>query len=130
MDKIKCISLMGQHKMTGPQIEFGCVDAPDEIAGELHQLGTFDSIPEGPEFVRLRAERMAEIAWDLHVQTGCDLFMIGGALWLQRPLQEELERMGLRWCYAFSQRRVVERRTEQGVKKETVFVFEGIYPKL
>lgn len=129
MDKIKCISLMGQHKMTGPQIEFGCVDAPDEIMEELHQLGTFDSIPEGPEFVRLRAERMAEIAWDLHVQTGCDLFMIGGALWLQRPLQEELERMGLRWCYAFSKRIVTETVEDGVVRKVTKFVFEGIFPE-
>jgi hypothetical protein len=52
-------------------------------------------------------------------------FMIGGALWLMKPLIEELENIGTP-LFAFSKREVIETPKENGeVEKKVVFKHQG-----
>ena len=55
-------------------------------------------------------------------------FMIGGALWLMKPLIEELENIGTP-LFAFTKRMVEEVKQSDGsVKKVAVFKHEGFVP--
>jgi len=55
-------------------------------------------------------------------------FMIGGALWLMRPLIEELENIGTP-LFAFTKRVVEEVKKEDGsIEKKAIFRHEGFIP--
>jgi len=55
-------------------------------------------------------------------------FMIGGALWLMKPLIEELENIGMP-LFAFTKRAVEEVKQPDGsIKKVAIFKHEGFVP--
>lgn len=119
------INIMTQHTLTADQVEAGAEDAPQWAREELSQLLMFKELPTQTE-VEGRARRIAEICWDICINSGIDHFMIGGAAWLMYPLVAEFKTFGLIACFAFSERVSVEEKCEDGsVKKSSVFKHMG-----
>lgn len=123
---MKKILNLTQHKATPEQIEAGVFDLEGEKLQRLKELLTFTMKPI-PSEIKERAVAIAELAV---AQKGEDWkgfeVMIGGALWLMKPLIEELIRRGLVPLFAYTEREVVEEKQPDGsIKKTAIFRHEG-----
>ena len=117
-----------QHKLTEDQV-FNLVNMgfDDEDSIQVYPdtstrlLLTFDNLPSLSEIreAAVKLAQYANFAEATHV-------MIGGAPYLMRPLEEELERVGIIYYYAFTERKTVEKVNEDGtIEKTSVFEFAG-----
>ena len=116
-----------QHTLTEDQVKFwtwagfGEDDIqvyPDPFVKEKL---TFEKLPSMAE-VREAALALADYA---RSQAATNV-MIGGAPYLMRPLEEELENLDITYHYAFTERKTTEKVNEDGtVEKTSIFVFAG-----
>lgn len=117
-----------QHKLTEDQIKNLVSVGFDEDSIQVYpdpftkQTLTFEKLPSLSE-IRKAAVTLAQYA----KSQAATHVMIGGAPYLMRPLEEELERAGsIHYYYAFTERKTVEKVNEDGtVEKTSVFVFAG-----
>lgn len=112
---------MTQHKATGEQLQDGVVEPDGSSRDEIINLITFTSMPNG-HTVKERAVALAKIA----KATGVTHAMIGGAPYLQGPLEKALRDTGIIPVYSFSMRDSVEETLPDGsVVKRQVFRHQG-----
>lgn len=123
-----------QHAASAEQAAAGVVDLPNALRSALSEALTFEELPSSEE-VKARAETIAELACDngLGADDSDDPIpqgaMIGGALWLMRPLADELEARGIQPLFAFSKRESVETNGPDGaIVKTAVFRHLGFVP--
>ena len=107
---------MTQHAPNDEQREAGLIEMDAVTQQKIRDLLTFDEMPTAME-VSDRAEALAQMAWDIGIET----VHIGGAPFLMPTLVEALEMKGMQPVFSFSKRIVEEK---DGVKKSK-FVFEG-----
>ena len=108
------------HRATEEQIADGVVNLSEEKREELKRLLTY-SEPPSQGLLEWDAYEIAELILGRYNKA-----MIGGAPYLMRPLEEELERMGIEVFYSFSKRETEEIPQEDGtVKKVSVFRHTG-----
>ena len=118
-----------QHNATPEQIAAGVVNAPEEYAGQIRDMLTFDSLPTRRE-IDQRAAALADLAaiWsadDDYQYSGLDV-MIGGAPFLMSALESALMDLHLIPHYAFSERKSAEQIQDDGsVRKVNVFQHLG-----
>ena len=123
---MKKILNLTQHNATSEQIAEGVFDLEGLALQELKELLNFSWKPT-PAEIKERARAIAELAT---AQKGEDWkgfdVMIGGALWLMRPLIEELVRKGFVPLFAYTERQTIEEPQPDGsVKKTAIFKHEG-----
>lgn len=105
-----------QHKATPDQMASGVIEPKDK--SEIQKYLTFDSI-ESERAIRRRAMALADIA----LENNCRIAMIGGAPYLMAALEDELNKVGIKPVYAYSERNVVSETLEDGSTKNNV-IFE------
>ena len=116
-----------QHKLTEEQVksltwagfaEDGIQVYPDPFVKETL---TFEKLPAMSD-IRKAAVTLANYA----KSQAATSVMVGGAPYLMRPLEEELEHLGIVYQYAFTERKTIEKANEDGtVEKTSIFVFAG-----
>lgn len=118
-----------QHDASSTQLEAGVVDFPIDRIGKVRELLTFDQLPAASDILA-RARELSRLAFEFALDLGANTdekgaiiipspmirVMIGGALWLMAPLEEELGRRGFAPLYSFSCREVVESGDTKVVK--------------
>jgi len=110
-----------QHNATPDQKKAGVVDLAEEDRKIVSDLLTFDTVPTIEEMAR-RATKLADVC----KRYGAKRAMIGGAPFFMSTLETILESRGIKPCYAFSKRVVVEETQEDGsVVKKNIFRHEG-----
>ena len=109
-----------QHKATKEQIKDGVIDLPAEKQSKLHELLTFDTIPNPLELV-CRASEISHLVKDLGVDIG---FMIGGAPYFMPFLTIALKDYGIPF-YSFTKRVVTEKIVDGKTIKTSTFKHEG-----
>jgi len=150
--KKQVIINLTQHKSTKDQEAAGVIEPQKKT--DIQALLTFVELPTKDE-IRKRARQLAETALEevisvLHdICMKCDdcetvdcpepiscdkvpemAIMVGGAPYLMRELEEELQRFGLKVVYAFSRREMKETYQPDGsVKKVMVFRHLGFIEK-
>ena len=130
-----------QHPASKEQVEAGVIDLLDK--DEVSRLLTFDSIPDKKE-IEKRVTELSTLIYEavsgqkgvyeeltddemseLLKEKGIGQVMIGGALWLMKPLIEELTYY-IKPVFAFSKRETIEKLGEDGeVVKTSVFKHIG-----
>ena len=110
-----------QHKASPEQVAAGVMDVTDQEDRQWlqHNL-TFSDVPNRDQ-VRVVARNIARLASEYD----CEEAMIGGALWLMRPLEEELEAVDIKPVYAFSVRESFEKVVNGSVCKTSKFTHKG-----
>ena len=116
-----------QHALTEDQVKSLIDLGFDEDSIQVYpdpytkQKLTFEKLPSMAE--------VREAAWDLAYSAKAKAatnVMIGGAPYLMRPLEEELEILDITYHYAFTERKTTEKVNEDGtVEKTSIFVFAG-----
>lgn len=107
-----------QHKATPEQLKEGVIDLPDHLRTALIEALTFEELPTVDE-INGRAKFIAHLAFSNDLGKDCvddpipKKALIGGALFLMKPLEEVLTELYVQPLYAFTQRNVVEK---DGVK--------------
>lgn len=97
------LNLTQHDNLTPEQIAAGVIQAQGEDREKIKQLLTFDAPPAKFQ-KRRRAFELALLARQLCEKYGCNKVMIGGALFLIRYLEEELENAEVDFVYSFSKR--------------------------
>jgi len=111
-----------QHNVTEEQKQVGVVEI--ENKEELKRLLTFNELPSLDE-IKKRAKAIRDLVLDDKNFQENIKFMIGGAPYFMRALEEELMKIG-EPVYAFSKRVVEEKKLDNGeVEKKVVFKHEG-----
>ena len=111
-----------QHNPTPAQKKAGVVEPNDKE--QVRALLTFRDMPT-PEDLEARADALASLA----AEQGAKEAMIGGAPYLMEPLSKALRARGIQPCFAFSQRKAVEKVQPDGtVVKTQVFEHLGFIP--
>ena len=150
MEKYSVILNLTQHNASKEQIEAGVIDLPSEYKNKLVKLLTFDDVPDQKEILD-RANGIYGLVIDFCLNNNSPIreeveelldekglvdetlfkdnfnlgFMIGGALWLMKPLIEELAYIGTP-MFAFSKRITEEIKEPDGsIKKIAVFKHLG-----
>ena len=115
-----------QHHATPEEISAGVRELPEDKKEKIRSLLTFNEIPSNQE-IKERAEEIASEAWLIFefAVTKERKALIGGAPFLMAGLELELLKRGIQPVYAFSKRVSTEIKTEKGIEKKSVFVFEG-----
>lgn len=133
-----------QHTATVEQLTAGVCDLPVDLRPVVGKLLTFEDIPSKEDICK-RAHTLAMIsrAWFAGMdpmsvflddfvgfpplgEGGDYRVMVGGALWLMRPLSEELIALGLTPVFAFSVRESVDTMQADGsVRKSQIFRHRG-----
>ena len=96
---MKKIVNLTQHRATPEQVAQGVVDLPEEDMKVIHDLLTFDEIPNIDEML-YRSQKIADVANDNDATHA----MCGGAPFFMSYLERELYFMGINPLYAFSKR--------------------------
>ena len=114
-----------QHNASEEQIQNGVIDLSGTYKEELTKALNFTNIP-GTIEINERVQKICEIVNSFikehkleHVK-----FMIGGALWLMKPLIEELSKIGP-VLFAFSKRETTEIQENGKTIKTTIFKHIG-----
>lgn len=108
-----------QHDATAEQIAAGVYEPEEKDV--VRALITFESLPSEVQIMD-RSERLAILA----KSERAECVMIGGAPYLMRFLEEELESLRIKYVYAFTRRIVEETVNPDGtVKKVAQFKHEG-----
>jgi hypothetical protein len=111
-----------QHRASAEQIDAGVFDVDEEDRIKLSVLLTFDELPTAKEI----GDRCLSLR-EMVAEYGATAVMIGGAPFFMRPLEEWLQRAGIKVLYAFSKRESVEDSTG---RKTSVFKHAGFYEAL
>jgi hypothetical protein len=157
MQNFSVILNLTKHNATDEQKKAGVIDLPSAYQEKLKALLTFNELPQCEE-VKKRAREIYDLVIKFCLNRNSPVrdevksmitgeikedslyldedefkklnlaFMIGGALWLMKPLIEELENIGTP-LFAFTKRVVEEIKKEDGsVEKKAVFKHEGFVP--
>jgi hypothetical protein len=151
MENFSVILNLTQHQASAEQKAVGVVDLPEPFKSELVNILTFNELPSADE-VKSRARAISDLVVEFCMDNNSPVrdevkaimkngeldkkefrklnlaFMIGGALWLMKPLIEELEGIGTP-LFAFTKRVVEEKVLPDGsVEKKAVFKHEGFVP--
>ncbi len=116
-----------QHPATPDQRAAGVVDLTGEALESLRTALTFGECPS-EELVMDRATDIACLACQTVQTDYVTQAMIGGALWLMRPLADELRARGIDPVFAFSMRETIEVMRDGAAVKTTVFRHAGWVP--
>lgn len=124
-----------QHTASADQLAAGVIDLGSAARAELSELLTFADCPAAAD-IAARAERIAALAAYGDARTDDDTdavrydrAMIGGALWLMRPLADALRAEGIEPLFAFSRRESADQTQPDGsVRKVAVFRHAGWVP--
>ena len=117
---MKIINLT-QHMATPEQVVAGVIEPKPNDKNLIRTTLTFNAIPE-IEDILAAAKALSIIAKKYGINTA----MIGGAPWLMSALERALLHEGIEPVYAFSLRRSVETKGEDGtVVKKTIFKHLG-----
>ena len=120
-----------QHEPTSSQRDAGVIDFSPEVRAELLKLLNIPEIETGSEMTRRASDivRLCQTESERLVAQGhpTPAFMLGGHPALTALLHQEMDRIGLRRCYAFSRRESVETTdaVTGAVHKQNVFVHLG-----
>lgn len=114
-----------QHFASQDQIDAGVRDLQGEVKARIKELLTFDAIEVARDVdaVKARATAIVELLKQEGAVAG-DEVMIGGALFLMRPLTLAVEDAEMAPVFAFTKRIV----TENDGRKVVDFVHEGFVP--
>jgi hypothetical protein len=149
----KVIINLTQHSASVEQRDAGVIDLPQPYRSELAKLLTFTELPIADE-IKDRAAGIYKLIVDFCMDKNSPIkdevkemlkngeldevefkklnlsFMIGGALWLMKPLIEELSKIG-NPLFAFTKRVVEEVKLPDGtIEKKAIFKHEGFIPAI
>jgi len=110
-----------QHAATSEQQAAGVVDLPEEKQAYLHDLLTFDKLPD-----EMYIWQLADAIRDIALSVKADAVMVGGAPYLMSSLEKSMLYYGIRVFYAFSKRESIEQQQADGsVRKVNTFRHRG-----
>jgi hypothetical protein len=149
----KVIINLTQHSASVEQRDAGVINLPQPYRSELAKLLTFNELPAADE-IKDRAVGIVDLVVNFCMDNNSPVreeikdmlkngeldevefkklnlgFMIGGALWLMKPLIEELSKIGTP-LFAFTKRVVEEVKLPDGsIEKKAIFKHEGFIPAI